>query len=217
MLSNPSRRVLGTSRSGTCLLVSSWGSLIALLGTYLALYPYEQPTARRELLQRAGTGQMAEHARMSALKGCVCEDSPLAGIHEVNVFPGPSKDGSSQFYGVPPEAVSEGCCGPMTWKEMHSVYEITEPNVPKWKEYKPPNNVFPGIIDWDPDSPNQAGSARKTKPLFDENGGILGLEASDGWSRTPGSVAPDEQGKYSDGKEGRDKNVFAHGYKFPHY
>lgn len=61
----------------------------------------------------------------------------------------------------------------------------------------------------------------KTKQLFDGNGGIIGMEDhkwdSDGWTRTPGSVAPDTQADYAQGANGMDRNVFADGYKFPHY
>lgn len=41
----------------------------------------------------------------------------------------------------------------MNLKEMHKVYEIGDANKPDWKEFQPEYNVFPGIVDWDPDSP----------------------------------------------------------------
>ncbi len=56
------------------------------------------------------------------------------------------------------------------------MYELGEPNKPDWKEYEPERNVFPGIVDWDPDSPFRAGSDFSTKELFDGHGGIVGLE-----------------------------------------
>jgi hypothetical protein len=43
------------------------------------------------------------------------------------------------------------------------------------------------------------------------------LQASDGWEKTPGSVGPDVIGEYTDGKDHKDYNVFANGYKFPKY
>ena len=70
---------------------------------------------------------------------------------------------------------------PSTWCAIDDmsraqVYELGEPNFREWKEYDPPFNVFPGINDFDPDSPHQASSDRETKELFDGHGGIIGLE-----------------------------------------
>jgi hypothetical protein len=57
------------------------------------------------------------------------------------------------------------------------VFEITEPNVPTWKEYAPDRNVMPDMVDWDPDSPGRPGTERPpAKELFDGHGGIIGLE-----------------------------------------
>lgn len=59
------------------------------------------------------------------------------------------------------------------------VFEITEPNVPTWKEYAPDRNVFPDMVDWDPDSPGRPGTQMPpAKELFDGHGGIIGLEVT---------------------------------------
>eukprot|EP00961_Rhodomonas_salina_P084658 1137221-Rhodomonas_salina.1 len=236
-------------QNGLALLGASWGALIVLMLTYLALRPSqsEHPT---ELLEeeprfyalasvpaglqkvrdqlRNGKEFSKKHPQQVLADSCQCPPcNPLAEIDEPNVFPGPSDYGPDSPVGLAPEGSSNGdsCCGagsawggdPISCEEMHKVYEITEPNFREWKEYEKPKNVFPGIIDWDPDSPNQAGSARETKPLFDGHGGIIGLEDSDGWERTPNSAAPHTYGDYAHGTDGMDYNVFANGYQFPAY
>ena len=77
------------------------------------------------------------------------------------------------------------------------VYEINEPNFKEWKEFEKENNIFPGIVDWDPDcmqllifskytmldsdatAPHGYNPPFETKELFDGHGGIIGLEVSD--------------------------------------
>mmetsp|Transcript_16910 Transcript_16910/g.33860 ORF Transcript_16910/g.33860 Transcript_16910/m.33860 type:complete len:261 (+) Transcript_16910:2-784(+) len=242
-------------QNGAALLGASWGALIVLFVTYLALRPSggerselleedqrfyalaSKPATRtnvpaglqkvRDSLKRKSPSN--KHPQQVLADSCECPKcNPLAEIDEPNVFPGPSDYGPDSPSSLAPGDYSsngDSCCGaggawgadPISCEEMHKVYEITEPNFREWKEYEPPRNVFPGIIDWDPDSPNQAGSARETKELFDGHGGIIGLEDSDGWERTPGSVAPDTYGDYAHGADGMDYNVLAHGYKFPEY
>ena len=101
---------------------------------------------------------------------------------------------------------------------MRKVYELGEPNFKDWKEFEQEHNVFPGIVDWDPDSPKGYNPPFETKELFDGHGGIIGLEDSDGWEVTPKSAAYRDYDKYADGgKEGMDHNVLANGYVFPDY
>lgn len=210
----------GAARSGALLIASSWISLIVIVSLYLALKP--AAVERSDLIQEDAS-MMSPFARMTSLRQCVCPDTPLSEIDEPNVFPGPSDNApdSPKKGQLKSEDVSEECCGPLTPKEMHNVFEITEPNVPTWKEYAPDRNVMPDMVDWDPDSPGRPGTERPpAKELFDGHGGIIGLEntrLTDPWVKTPGSVGPDEYNTYTDGTDQKDYNVFANGYKFPHY
>uniref|UniRef100_A0A7S0I1X4 Uncharacterized protein n=1 Tax=Hanusia phi TaxID=3032 RepID=A0A7S0I1X4_9CRYP len=159
---------------------------------------------------------------------CVYGGNPLSEISEPNVFPGPSEYGpdSPNSYAAADSAAQDPCCaGDVAWgapalplSDMRKVYEINEPNFKEWKEFEKENNIFPGIVDWDPDSPKGYNPPFETKELFDGHGGIIGLEDSDNWEKTVDSVQPDEYGHYADGSStGMDSNVFANGYQFPAY
>mmetsp|Transcript_19558 Transcript_19558/g.30625 ORF Transcript_19558/g.30625 Transcript_19558/m.30625 type:complete len:251 (-) Transcript_19558:74-826(-) len=187
-------------------------------------------TVKRSHGKQAKALAVKKGHKLLRLAECECPfgDNPLAEIDEVNVFPGPSEFGPDSPTAVGPDGYggqNSDCCPggnafgapALSFDEMHKVFEIGEPNYKEWKEYKKPNNVFPGIVDWDPDSPNRAGSDYETQPLFDGHGGIVGLEDSDGWETTPGSVASRDFGEYADGSDGKDYNVFANGYEFPAY
>jgi len=220
------------------LLGTSWGALAVLFITYLALRPsntellqVEEP--RFYALAEAPSPVQSQAAQRQSPQqiladSCECPPcNPLAEIDEPNVFPGPSEYGPDSPTALAPGGSASGssCCGagqawggdPISCEEMHKVYELGEPNFREWKEYEPPVNVFPGINDFDPDSPNQANSDRETKELFDGHGGIIGLEDSDNWERTPNSAAPKTYGDYAHGTDGMDYNVYANGYKFPDY
>ncbi|EKX51407.1 hypothetical protein GUITHDRAFT_150891 [Guillardia theta CCMP2712] len=159
---------------------------------------------------------------------CVYGGNPLSEISEPNVFPGPSEYGpdSPNSYAPADAAAEDPCCaGDVAWgapalplSDMRKVYEINEPNFKEWKEFEKENNIFPGIVDWDPDSPHGYNPPFDTKELFDGHGGIIGLEDSDNWEKTLDSVQPDQYGHYADGSTtGMDSNVFANGYQFPAY
>jgi len=158
------------------------------------------------------------------------QDNPLSEIDESNVFPGPSEFGPDSPTALGPlgNALNSACCGgsgenafgapALSVAEMRKVYELGEPNFKKWKEFEKENNIFPGIVDWDPDSPKGYNPPFETKELFDGHGGIIGLEDSDGWEVTPESAAYRDYSKYADGStEGMDHNVYANGYVFPDY
>ena len=158
------------------------------------------------------------------------QDNPLSEIDEPNVFPGPSEFGPDSPTALGPlgNALNSACCGgsgenafgapALSVAEMRKVYELGEPNFKKWKEFEKENNIFPGIVDWDPDSPKGYNPPFETKELFDGHGGIIGLEDSDGWEVTPESAAYRDYSKYADGStEGMDHNVYANGYVFPDY
>lgn len=47
--------------------------------------------------------------------------------------------------------------------------------------------------------------------------GAQNTHLTDPWDKTPMSAGPDEYNTYTDGADSKDYNVFANGYKFPHY
>jgi len=185
---------------------------------------------RQEQQQLAARGRKQGHLQSLACGECAYKDNPLSEIDEPNVFPGPSEFGpdSPDALGPLGNAVNSACCKgtgenafgapALSVKEMRKVYEIGEPNFRKWKEFEKENNIFPGIVDWDPDSPKGYNPPFETKELFDGHGGIVGLEDSDGWKITPQSATYRDYSKYADGStEGMDRNVYANGYDFPDY
>jgi hypothetical protein len=139
----------------------------------------------------AALRQRKQRVMMAAACECPYTDNPISipQINEVNVFPGPSDYGPDAPQSRPDEPIEACCPGGDAWgapvlslPDMRKVYEIGEPNYKEWKEYVEPTNSLPGIVDWDPDSPNanMPIEERTTKPLFDGNGGLLGLEDTDG-------------------------------------
>jgi len=180
--------------------------------------------------QLAAGGKKQLRLQSLACGECAYKDNPLSEIDEPNVFPGPSEFGpdSPDALGPLGNAVNSACCAgngenafgapALSVKEMRKVYELGEPNFREWKEFEKENNIFPGIVDWDPDSPKGYNPPFETKELFDGHGGIIGLEDSDGWEVTPESAQHRDYGKYADGStEGMDQNVYANGYVFPDY
>jgi hypothetical protein len=180
--------------------------------------------------QLAGAGKKQLRVQSLACGECAYKDNPLSEIDEPNIFPGPSEFGPDSPTALGPlgNAVNSACCGgsgenafgapALSLQDMRKVYEIGEPNFKEWKEFEKENNIFPGIVDWDPDSPKGYNPPFETKELFDGHGGIVGLEDSDGWEVTPESAAYRDYSKYADGStEGMDRNVYANGYVFPDY
>jgi len=170
------------------------------------------------------------HLQSLACGECAYKDNPLSEIDEPNVFPGPSEFGPDSPTALGPlgNALNSACCGgsgenafgapALSLEEMRKVYELGEPNFQEWKEFEKENNIFPGIVDWDPDSPKGYNPPFETKELFDGHGGIIGIEDSDAWEVTPQSAAHRDYSKYADGStEGMDHNVYANGYVFPDY
>jgi hypothetical protein len=180
--------------------------------------------------QLAGAGKKQLRVQALACGECAYKDNPLSEIDEPNIFPGPSEFGPDSPTALGPlgNAVNSACCGgsgenafgapALSLQDMRKVYEIGEPNFKTWKEFEKENNIFPGIVDWDPDSPKGYNPPFETKELFDGHGGIIGLEDSDNWEITPDSAAYRDYSKYADGStEGMDRNVLANGYEFPDY
>jgi hypothetical protein len=190
----------------------------------------QKVAAKRPVMQLARGVKNQLHLQSLACGECAYKDNPLSEIDEPNVFPGPSEFGPDSPTAMGPlgNALNSACCGgtgenafgapALSVADMRKVYEIGEPNFKEWKEFEKENNIFPGIVDWDPDSPKGYNPPFETKELFDGHGGIVGLEDSDGWEVTPQSAAHRDYGMYADeSSEGMDRNVYANGYVFPDY
>jgi hypothetical protein len=192
----------------------------------------------KQVKQESLAAKKQTHVQLAACGECVYKDNPLSEIDEPNVFPGPSEYGPDSPTALGPlgNAVNSACCNGngenafgapvLSVKDMRKVFEIGEPNFREWKEFEKENNIFPGIVDWDPDSPkgyNPPEGVGFGPELFDGHGGIIGLEpglpgSPEAWKTTPESAAYRDYSKYADeGNEGMDRNVYANGYVFPDY